>query len=114
MQFVHGICVVGATLWRYVHQIRSVYFENLTEQCYFCSAGWLKLFYKADTVVAVDGLGHKGRQWSALAIKVDDTFLDIGTLFLELLEDFSLCGLGIEGQQLVYDCLLYTSPSPRD
>ena len=50
------------------------------------------------------GLGHERRQGSALAIVVDDTFLYIGMLFLEFLEDFSLRGLRIEGQQLVYEC----------
>ena len=104
MQIVHGICVVGATLWRYVHQIRAVYLEDLTEQCYFGFVLRTELLYETDAVVAVDGLGHKGRQWSTLAIKVDDTFLYIGTLFFEFLKDFSLCSLGIEGQQLVYEC----------
>ena len=59
---------------------------------------------KTDAIITVNGLGHERRQGSALAIVVDDTFLYIGMLFLEFLEDFSLRGLRIEGQQLVYEC----------
>ena len=40
---------------------------------------------------------------AALAVKVDNTFLYIGMLLLEFLEDFSLCSLGIS-TQLLNEC----------
>ena len=104
MHSTDGISILGRTFCRDVHQIRMVHLENLTEQVHFRVIGRAELLNEADAVVPVNGLGHERRQGSALAIVVDDTFLYIGTLFLEFLENFSLSDFGIEGQQLVYEC----------
>ena len=104
MQLAHSICILGTALRKNVHQIRPVHLEDLAQHFHFSFVLRMELLDEADAVVAINGLGHERGQGSALAIVVDDTFLYIGTLFLEFLEDFSLSGLGIEGQQLVYEC----------
>ena len=104
MQAADGIGILGRTFRRDVHQVRSVHLEYLAQQFHFGCVLRTELFDEADAVVAVYGLGHERRQGSALVIVVDDTFLYIGTLFLEFLENFSLSDFGIEGQQLVYEC----------
>ena len=104
MQTADGIGILGRTFRGDVHQVWPVHLEYLAQHFHFGFVLRTELLDETDAVVAVNGLGHERRQGSALAIVVDDTFLYIGTLFLEFLEDFSLSGLGIEGQQLVYEC----------
>ena len=104
MHSADGIGILGRTFRGDVHQVRPVHLEYLAQHFHFGFVLRTELLDEADAVVPVNGLGHERRQGSALAIVVDDTFLYIGTLFLEFLEDFSLSGLGIEGQQLVYEC----------
>ena len=77
----------------------------------------------ADTPVAALSGGQRQRAWVAMVLAQDTevilldeptTFLDIAHQY-ELLELFA--GLNREGRTIVavlHDCLLYTSPSPRD
>ena len=104
MQTAAGIGILGRTFRGDVHQVWPVHLEYLAQHFHFGFVLRTELLDEADAVVPVNSLGHERRQGSALAIVVDDTFLYIGMLFLEFLEDFSLRGLRIEGQQLVYEC----------
>ena len=98
MQTADGIGILGRTFRGDVHQVWPVHLEYLAQHFHFGFVLRTELLDEADAVVPVNSLGHERRQGSALAIVVDDTFLYIGTLFLEFLENFSLSGLGIEGQ----------------
>ena len=104
MHSADGIGILGRTFRGDVHQVRPVHLEYLAQHFHFGFVLRTELLDEADAVVPVNGLGHERRQGSALAIVVDDTFLYIGTLFLEFLENFSLSDFGIEGQQPVYEC----------
>ncbi len=88
MQATDGIGIFGRTFRGDVHQVRPVHLEYLAQHFHFGCVLRTELLDEADAVVAVNGLGHERRQGSALAIVVDDTFLYIGTLFLEFLENF--------------------------
>ncbi|EJX06054.1 membrane protein [gut metagenome] len=103
VQFLDGIVVFLFSFRREGHQIRPVYLEYLAEQFHFFLAGRVKLFYETDAVVAVNHCCRFRRQGSGLTVKVDDTFLYIGMLFLEFLEDFALGRFWIKGEQLVYE-----------
>ena len=104
MHSADGIGILGRTFRGDVHQVRPVHLEYLAQHFHFGFVLQAEFLNETDAIITVYGLGHERRQGSALAIVVDDTFLYIGMLFLEFLEDFSLRGLRIEGQQLVYEC----------
>ena len=100
-QFAYVIGILGRTFRRNIHQVRTVHFENLAEQIPFCLCSGMEHFDEMDAVVPVDGFCHERLQGSGLTVKVNHAFLYICPLLAELLENLSLCYLGIQAQQLV-------------
>ena len=97
-QTVYGISVVVCSFQRYIYQICPGNLENLTKQIPFSLSSRTEHFYHGYTVVTVDSFCHKRFQRTALAIKIDDAFLDIGTLLPDFTVYFTLGNLRIECQ----------------
>ena len=92
---VCSICVVVCSFRRYIYQICPGNLEYLTKQIPFRLSSRIEHFYHSYTVITVNCFCHKRFQRTALAIKINDAFLDIGTLFLDFTVYFTLGNLRI-------------------
>ena len=77
----------------------------MTEQISFRFGDGAELLHPCDAVVPVDGFRHERFQRTCLTVKIDDTFLYIGTLFTNFIVNLALGNLGVECEQAVYEVL---------
>ena len=94
-QTVYSISVVVCSFRRYIYQICPGNLKYLTKQIPFSLSSRTEHLNHSYTVVTVDSFSHKRFQRTALAIKIDDAFLDIGTLLPYFMVYFTLGNLRI-------------------